>query len=474
MATGRCRREPAVPQRDAARFPPAAAPRCVFPPPLLKSSETAKRRLSCTNTLDASQEYLFYTALGTNSTLPVLVNPTSFAVLYCLSRSSFAGGNATEALGVLRALVGRRYRASISEDGMRELREWYRPAQYKPDAQLSLSAPPPGYKPHLSPAHPRYKPDAHLSPPPRTSRTHATPLRPVRSGCTSLSSPQVPPHRPTPQRLGRLEPFHAQRLGRRRARRPAPSQRQVPPPPPYCCPYPCPYCTLTHSLPARALEPFPRRSETAPWTSLRAAGTSSSRRCRCRRPPPHPPCCCSPRDQTLCDERRSRLLRRLLQPRLLLLSPLLRPLLQPAASPSLLQVLRDHALSSAGSGRQQGGAKGGAGRRAGPGDDGVGLYERAEPEGAATSIAVAVRPPPLPTVAPTHVPTVHSCLPAPAAHRLRSCGLSGAPLPPSRTDWTRLVPPSRTDWTRLVPHPVLTGHASVHLRSARGLGTGAR
>ena len=23
------------------------------------------------------------------------------------------------------------------------------------------------------------------------------------------------------------------------------------PPPPYCCPYPCPYCTLTHSLPSR-------------------------------------------------------------------------------------------------------------------------------------------------------------------------------------------------------------------------------
>ena len=45
-----------------------------------------------------------------------------------LSRSSFAGGNATLALGVLRALVGRRYRAGISEDGMRELREWYRPA----------------------------------------------------------------------------------------------------------------------------------------------------------------------------------------------------------------------------------------------------------------------------------------------------------------------------------------------------------
>jgi len=25
----------------------------------------------------------------------------------------------------------------------------------------------------------------------------------------------------------------------------------VPPPPPYCCHYPCPYCTLTHSLPIR-------------------------------------------------------------------------------------------------------------------------------------------------------------------------------------------------------------------------------
>jgi len=23
-----------------------------------------------------------------------------------------------------------------------------------------------------------------------------------------------------------------------------------PPPPPYCCPYPCPYCTLTPSLPS--------------------------------------------------------------------------------------------------------------------------------------------------------------------------------------------------------------------------------
>ena len=94
------------------------------------------------------------------------------------------------------------------------------------------------------------------------------------------------------------------------------------------------------------------------------------------------------------------MLRRLLQPRLLLLSLLLRPLLQPAVSPSVMQVLRDHALSSAGSGRQQGhqqqgqqqgGEKGGAGRRTGSGNDGVGLYERMQPEGVATSIAVAVR-----------------------------------------------------------------------------------
>jgi hypothetical protein len=108
----------------------------------------------------------------------------------------------------------------------------------------------------------------------------------------------------------------------------------------------------------------------------------------------------------------------------------------------MLQVLRDHALSSAGSGRQQGGAKGGAGRRAGPGDDGVGLYERAEPEGAATSIAVAVRPPPLPTVAPTHVPTVHSCLPAPAAHRLRWRCAPGALMPRAAARGAaRSVPP---------------------------------
>ena len=28
-----------------------------------------------------------------------------------------------------------------------------------------------------------------------------------------------------------------------------------PPPPPYCFPYPCPYCTLTHSLPQVNIDP---------------------------------------------------------------------------------------------------------------------------------------------------------------------------------------------------------------------------
>ena len=36
-----------------------------------------------------------------------------------------------------------------------------------------------------------------------------------------------------------------------RCRKTRQNPMMVPPPPPYCCPYPCPYCTLTHSLPSR-------------------------------------------------------------------------------------------------------------------------------------------------------------------------------------------------------------------------------
>ena len=42
--------------------------------------------------------------------------------------------------------------------------------------------------------------------------------------------------------------------------RPDSDERPRPPPPPYCCPYPCPYCTLTPSFNAgarRALRPLP-------------------------------------------------------------------------------------------------------------------------------------------------------------------------------------------------------------------------
>ena len=84
------------------------------------------------------------------------------------------------------------------------------------------------------------------------------------------------------------------------------------------------------------------------------------------------------------------------------------------------------------------------------------------------------RSPPLPTVAPTRVPTVHSLPPSvvqaeevhgarrraaarraldPGAGagvpRILARGVPARPPPP---------PPSRTDWTRLVPPPVLTGH----------------
>ena len=46
------------------------------------------------------------------------------------------------------------------------------------------------------------------------------------------------------------------------------------PPPPYCCPYPCPYCTLTPSLPSRW-----RRCSS--WSASRRSPTRSA-------PPPRP------------------------------------------------------------------------------------------------------------------------------------------------------------------------------------------
>jgi len=40
------------------------------------------------------------------------------------------------------------------------------------------------------------------------------------------------------------------------------SDAGAPPPPPYCCPYPCPYCTLTHSLPSSLPTVAPTRVPT--------------------------------------------------------------------------------------------------------------------------------------------------------------------------------------------------------------------
>jgi hypothetical protein len=289
MATGRCRREPAVPQRDAARFLRFCT---AYRGQVLQAGTRRRRSACCGRSSDGAT-----------------------------ARASARTGCASSASGTAPPSTNRTH--------------------------ISLSLPPPPGTNRIS-----------LPPIPGTNRTRIYLPRPVQVGHTLLPCApcEVDAHLSRRRRYHRTVPhlnasdawshFTLNASGAAVLDGLLPANARCPPPPPYCCPYPCPYCTLTHSLPARALEPFPRRSETAPWTSLRAAGTSSSRRCRCRRPPPHPPCCCSPRDQTLCDERRSRLLRRLLQPRLLLLSPLLRPLLQPAASPSLLLVLRDHALSS--------------------------------------------------------------------------------------------------------------------------------
>jgi LDH2 family malate/lactate/ureidoglycolate dehydrogenase len=59
-----------------------------------------------------------------------------------------------------------------------------------------------------------------------------------------------------PARVAALKPFGAHKARPAAARPAAPECRDVarnaesqPPPPPYCCPYPCPYCTLTPSHP---------------------------------------------------------------------------------------------------------------------------------------------------------------------------------------------------------------------------------
>ena len=47
------------------------------------------------------------------------------------------------------------------------------------------------------------------------------------------------------------------------------------PSPPYCCPYPCPYCTLTPSLPSRLLAP---RGHDARARDKRAMSRADARR----------------------------------------------------------------------------------------------------------------------------------------------------------------------------------------------------
>ena len=65
---------------------------------------------------------------------------------------------------------------------------------------------------------------------------------------------------------------------------------EPPPPPPYCCPYPCPYCTLTPSLPIRC-EPLVLisdttvRSRTLPPSAPPPASSAPPRSACAQRPP---------------------------------------------------------------------------------------------------------------------------------------------------------------------------------------------
>jgi len=121
-----------------------------------------------------------------------------------------------------------------------------------------------------------YKPDAHLSPS-RTNRAHISPRR-VQTGRTSLPRAPAPPTLPRrtchttprpPRHPGQGTWLYSRDIGRVNSRGGGgagylvgerlnrPCKHSPPPslhPPPYCCPYPCPYCTLT---PPSLLLPLP-------------------------------------------------------------------------------------------------------------------------------------------------------------------------------------------------------------------------
>ena len=128
-------------------------------------------------------------------------------------------------------------------------------------------------------------------PPPGGAR-----IRPARRRCAGRAArmgargagPRERTRRPSPPRIREPRP-RARVRGRHRAgaRVPQPSVLAVrPPPPPYCCPYPCPYCTHTEPAelryrPGRGHAPSPA-SDWISWRLVRAALPCAFARARAR------------------------------------------------------------------------------------------------------------------------------------------------------------------------------------------------
>jgi hypothetical protein len=93
----------------------------------------------------------------------------------------------------------------------------------------------------------------------------------IRRSCTSRRRGTAPPRsapRPT-----RRRGFWCASTRRKSRCSFALSASSPPPPPPYCCPYPCPYCALTPSLPSRL------QARSSSWRSR--PPTACSPECRC-------------------------------------------------------------------------------------------------------------------------------------------------------------------------------------------------
>ena len=196
-----------------------------------------------------------------------------------------------------------------------------------------------------------------------------------------------------------------------------------PPPPPYCCPYPCPYCTLLSHRPAAAppRRPAPASggdrakgaaSPDSPWLigcDSRGAGRARGRGAGRRGEPAAGEPLIRALDRGLQRLRASCLRPRRSPPALCRCARPRRPPPPPRDSVGADGVVFDAAPAAAsfmeavrgGDGGARGGRDGRGGAAACGGVRGATARQRPPPP-----------PPPLPTVAPTRVPTVHPLRPS--------------------------------------------------------------